>query len=590
MINNRVNALREQMKAHNIDCYIIPSFDAHQSEYVSEHWKCRRWISGFTGSAGTAVVTLDKALLWTDGRYHVQAAKELEGSEYHLMKQGLHGVPTIGEWIADSMKDDAVVGFDGNLFAYSSYKEFLVDFELKNFEMNFAHDLITPIWTDRPEIPKTDVMELEVKYAGKSRTEKLAEIREEMKRLGGASYLVPNLDDIAWIFNIRGNDITFCPFVISYAYITMEDVYLFVEDSKVSAKVKESLIADGVKLLPYEEAVEFLGKEDVASVLYAPVYTSVSLVKAFKSSVKRIEKGDIATRFKSVKNAVEIENTRNSQIKDGVAMVKFNKWLKESIPQGIVTEVTVEEKLREFRAEQPLNMGESFNTIAGYGANAAMMHYAATPESHSKVEEKGLLLFDSGGQYLDGTTDITRTVACGPLSDEEMVDYTLTLKSHIGLAEAQFLRGTCGPHLDVLARRPMWEAGLDYKCGTGHGVGFLLSVHEGPHTVRCNQNDVALEKGMIFTNEPGVYKAGRHGIRIENTMLVVEDKETEFGEFYKLETISFCPIDTAPLKKDMMTDREVAWLNNYHAMVFEKLAPYCDDETKTFLKDMTVAI
>ena len=590
MINNRVNALREQMKAHNIDCYIIPSFDAHQSEYVSEHWKCRRWISGFTGSAGTAVVTLDKALLWTDGRYHVQAAKELEGSEYLLMKQGLHGVPTIGEWIADSMKDDAVVGFDGNLFAYSSYKEFLVDFELKNFEMNFAHDLITPIWTDRPEIPKTDVMELEVKYAGKSRTEKLAEIREEMKRLGGASYLVPNLDDIAWIFNIRGNDITFCPFVISYAYITMDDVYLFVEDSKVPAKVKESLIADGVKLLAYEEAVDFLGKEDVASVLYAPVYTSVSLVKAFKSSVKRIEKGDIATRFKSVKNAVEIENTRNSQIKDGVAMVKFNKWLKESIPQGIVTEVTVEEKLREFRAEQPLNMGESFNTIAGYGANAAMMHYAATPESHSKVEEKGLLLFDSGGQYLDGTTDITRTVACGPLSDEEMVDYTLTLKSHIGLAEAQFLRGTCGPHLDVLARRPMWEAGLDYKCGTGHGVGFLLSVHEGPHTVRCNQNDVALEKGMIFTNEPGVYKAGRHGIRIENTMLVVEDKETEFGEFYKLETISFCPIDTAPLKKDMMTDREVAWLNNYHAMVFEKLAPHCDDETKTFLKDMTAAI
>ncbi len=590
MINNRVASLREQMKEKQIDCYIIPSFDAHQSEYVADHWKCRAWVSGFTGSAGTVVVTMDKALLWTDGRYHVQAEKQLEGSEYILMKQGLHGVATIGEWIASELKDDATVGFDGNLFAYSSYKDFVRDFELTNFTMNFAHDLISPIWTDRPAIPQTEVMELAVEYAGKTRTEKLAEIREEMQKLGGDSYLVPNLDDICWLFNIRGNDIAYCPFVISYALITMTDVYLFIEGSKLPEAVKTVLEADGVTLLPYEETVSFLGGLDVNSVLYAPVYTSVSLVKAFKDSVKRIEKGDIATRFKSIKNAVEIENTRNSQIKDGYAMVKFHKWLKETVPSGKVTELDVADKLKEFRAEQPLNLGESFNTIAGYGANAAMMHYSATPESHSVVEEKGFLLFDSGGQYMDGTTDITRTVAVGPVTEEEKTDFTLTLKSHIGLAEARFLRGSCGPHLDILARKPMWDMGLDYKCGTGHGIGFLLSVHEGPHTIRCNQNDVALEIGMMFTNEPGVYKAGRHGIRTENTMLVVADRETEFGEFYKLETISFCPIDTAPLNKDIMTDSEIQWLNNYHTQVFEKLSPLCTDEEKAFLAEMTAAI
>ncbi len=582
MINNRVASLRAQMKEHNIDCYIIPSFDAHQSEYVAEHWKCREWISAFTGSAGTVVVTMDKALLWTDGRYHVQAATELEGSEYLLMKQGLHGVPTIGEWISSELSNEATVGFDGNLFAYSSYKGFVTAFELNNFEMNFAHDLISPIWADRPAIPATEVMTLDVKFAGKSRVEKISDIREEMKNLGSDSYLVPNLDDICWIFNIRGNDIKYCPFVISYAFITLEEVYLFIDASKVPASVKASLEADGITLLAYDETVSFLSSVDVETVLYAPVYTSVSLVKAFKPSVKRIEKGDIATRFKSVKNTVEIENTRNSQIKDGVAMLRFKKWLSESVPQGVVTELTVADKLKEFRAEQELNLGESFNTIAGYGANAAMMHYAASEENHAKVEEKGLLLFDSGGQYYDGTTDITRTMAMGPLTDEEKRDYTLTLRSHIGLAEARFLRGTCGPHLDILARKPMWDAGLDYKCGTGHGVGFLLSVHEGPHTIRCNQNDVPLELGMIFTNEPGVYKAGRHGIRIENTMLVVKDQETEFGEFYKLETISFCPIDTKPVVKEMMLASEIEWLNNYHTQVFEKLAPHCTDDEKVF--------
>jgi Xaa-Pro aminopeptidase len=587
MINNRVNALRAEMKKNKIDCYIIPSFDAHQSEYVANHWKCREWISGFNGSAGTVVVTQDKAMLWTDGRYHVQATNQLEGSEYILMKQGLAGVPTIGEWIADNLANDACVGFDGKLFAYSSYKDFLVDFELRDFTIDVDHDLITPIWTDRPAIPQTEVMTFPVEYAGKSRTEKLAEIRTEMKRLGGASYLVPNLDDIAWIFNIRGKDISYCPFVISYAFITLEEVYLFVEDSKLPQGVKEELLADGIKLLAYEEIQDFLGKVDVATVLYSPVYTSVSLVKAFPAGVKHIAKGDIATRLKAVKNPVEIKNIRNSQIKDGVAMVKFHKWLNESIPQGIVDELVMAEKLREYRAEQDLNLGESFNTIAAYGPNAAMAHYSATPESFSKVEAKGLLLFDSGGQYMDGTTDITRTIAVGPVTDEEMTDYTLTLKAHIGLAKAQFLKGTCGPHLDILARRPMWEVGVDYKHGTGHGVGFLLSVHEGPFTVRCNQNDVPLEVGMYFSNEPGVYRPGKHGIRTENLVLVEKACETEHGEFYKLETITYCPIDTKPLKRSIMSEDEIKWLNDYHKVVFDKLAPHFDDEMKAYLKELT---
>lgn len=590
MINSRINDLREQMKLHNIDCYIIPSFDAHQSEYVADYWKCRKWISGFTGSAGTAVITLDKALLWTDGRYHVQAEKELEKTEYILMKQGIQGVPKIEEWIVENLENGATVGFDGNLFAYSSYKNFLIAFERNDLKINYAHDLLTPIWSNRPAIPATPVMELAVKYAGKSRVEKLEEVREEMKRLGGESYLLPNLDDIAWLFNIRGNDVLFSPFVVSYAYITMSEVYLFVEESKVPEEVKQSLHNDEVQLKPYEEIINFLGEVEVASVLYAPATTSVSLVKAFASNVKGIEKGDIATRFKAIKNEIEIKNTRNSQIKDGVAMVEFKKWLMENVPKGTVTEISVEEKLREYRAKQPLNMGESFHTIAGYGANAAMMHYAATEENYATIEEKGFLLFDSGGQYLDGTTDITRTVAVGDLTEEEKIDYTLTLKSHIGLAQAQFLRGTCGPHLDILARRPMWEVGLDYKCGTGHGVGFLLNVHEGPHTIRCGQNAVALELGMIVTNEPGVYKAGKHGIRIENTMLVVKDQVTEFGEFYKFEVVSFCPIDTKPLKKEMMTEKEVKWLNDYHLQVFEKLSPHCDEATKEFLKEVTKAI
>ena len=590
MINQRIQALRTEMTKKQIDCYIIPSFDAHQSEYVAEHWKCRQWISGFTGSAGTVVITQDQALLWTDGRYHVQALKQLAGSEFELMKQGLQGVPTIGEWISNHLAEGQTIGFDGKVMAVHTFEALKERFSPKRFKISYQHDLVAPIWADRPSIPQTEVMILDTKYVGKDSVEKVAEIRAEMTKLGGAAYLIPNLDDICWTFNIRGNDIKYNHMVIAYALITQNDAHLFIENSKLPEKVQADLLNSGVTLHAYEEALSFLSTFELSPVLYAPQKTSVALLRALSDTTKLIPKGDIATRLKAIKNPTEIANIRNSQIKDGVAMVQFNKWLNENIPKGIVTELNIAGKLREIRGKQALYIGESFNTIAAYGPNAAMMHYSATPLSYHKVSEGGFLLVDSGAQYYDGTTDITRTYPTGPLTEEQRTDYTLTLKSHIGLAQAKFLKGTCGPHLDVLARKPMWDNGLDYKCGTGHGIGFLLNVHEGPHTIRCNHNDVPLEKGMIISNEPGVYREGKHGVRIENTILVVANQITDFGEFYQFETISYCPIDTTPLIPKMMSPSEIKWINDYNHMTYEKLSPFLNEDERAFLASMTKPI
>lgn len=590
MINQRVAKLRSLMKEKNIDCYIIPSFDAHQSEYVANHWKSREWITGFTGSAGTAVITQNKALLWTDGRYHVQALKQLEGSEYELIKQGLQGVPTISKWITDNLTEGQCVGFDGNVMSMKSYDNFNKAFALKNLKISYEHDLISPIWHNRTDIPATQVFALELKYAGKSYTDKLKEIRQEMSKLVADAYLVPNLDDICWIFNIRADDVKYNPVVISYALITQNESHLFVNKNKVPESILTSLINDGVTIHRYEDILPFLNGLSVNKILYSPAYTSVSLIKALQNTVKTVAKGDIATRLKAVKNETEIKNLRNCHIKDGVAMFKFHKWLLENVHSGNLTELSVAQKVKELRAEQDLYIGESFNTIAGYGSNAAMMHYSATQQNFSYLKPNGFLLLDSGGQYYNGTTDITRTYALGELSDEQKFDYTITLKSHIGLAMAKFLRGACGPHLDILARKPMWDNGLDYKCGTGHGVGFLLGVHEGPHSIRCGQNNVALKLGMIITNEPGVYKDNRHGIRIENTVLVAEHQKTEFGEFYKLETISMTPIDTKPVLPELLSKEELSWLNNYHNQVYNNLAPYLSIPEKEYLAELTKEI
>ena len=590
MINDRIRLLREKMKENGIDFYIIPSFDAHQSEYVADHWKAREWISGFTGSAGTAVISLEEACLFIDGRYHVQADNQVAGTEIKVFKEGLVGVPSYLQWIKENVKDNQIIGFDGKVFSYKSYKELVKKFERKNVKICSDFDLIDEIWEERPEIPAEAVIELSTKYCGKSRIEKIDDIRKEMKELGADAYIVPNLDDIAWIFNIRGRDIPYCPFSISYGIITSTDVKLFINQDKISEDVKKSLYNDGVQLKKYEDIYDDLSKLNEESLLFNPEFTSVSLLNSVKEGVIKIPNGFIAEKMKAIKNPIELKNLRNCQIKDGVAMVKFLKWIDESVSNDQVTELNVAEKLKELRAEQELNQGESFNTIAAYRDNAAMMHYSATENSYKKVKERGFLLVDSGGQYFDGTTDITRTISVGELTEEEKIDYTLTLKSHINLATAKFLKGATGYYLDILARKPMWDRGMDYKCGTGHGVGFFLSVHEGPQNISYRKNDVKLELGMVITNEPGVYKAGKHGIRTENMILVVEDKTTEFGEFLKFETITYCPIDTKPIVKEILTEEEINWLNHYHKMVFEKLNGRLNEEEKEFLKIKTMEI
>lgn len=573
-----------------MDCYIIPSSDAHQSEYVAEYWQSRAWISGFTGSVGTVVITANKACLWVDGRYHVQAEKQLKGSEFILMKQGLQGVPSFIEWIQEELLEGQTVGFDGNVIACSIYEELIKIGEKKSFNFEFDYDLVDFIWEQRPQLPKEKAFILDTSYAGKSRCEKIEEVREEMQKLGGEAYLIPNLDDLCWLLNIRGYDIKFSPVVIGYGLVTMTEVYLFINDAKLSEEVRRELERDKIRIFGYESIKDYLGRMDVATIIYRPDLTSVSLIKAFRSSVECIQEDAIASRLKAIKNNTEIKNLRDCQIIDGVAMVRFIKWLTEKLETGAVTELTVEEQLRKYRGQHELYKGESFNTIAAYGENAAMMHYAAKEDSFSKVEEEGILLVDSGGQYLNGTTDITRTFAVGPLTEEQKLDYTLTLQAHIALAKAIFLHGTTGPHLDILARKPMWDNGLDYKCGTGHGVGFFMNVHEGPQTIRNNNNSVPLLKGMILTNEPGVYKAGRHGVRIENTMLVVDAFTTECGEFYQFETISYCPIDLKGVLVDRLTDEEKQWINTYHKNVYEKLSPLMTDEETDFLRGITASI
>ncbi|WP_278286104.1 aminopeptidase P family protein [Vallitalea okinawensis] len=590
MINARIQSFRQKMMEHQIDCYIIPSSDAHQSEYVAEHWQCRAWISGFTGSVGTVVITSNKACLWVDGRYHVQAEKQLKGSEFILMKQGLQGVPNFIEWIEEEMQEGQTIGFDGHVMASSIYKELLHIGKKKVLKFKMNDDLMDHIWEDRPPLPKKKAFVLDTSYAGKTRLEKIRDVREEMKKLGGESYLIPNLDDLCWLFNIRGNDVKFSPVVIGYGLVTMSEASLFIDECKLSESVRAELEGDNIRILTYDYIKEYLEKMDVTSMIYTPALTSISLIKALKPSVKCIEEEAIASRLKGIKNDTEIKNLRECQIIDGIAMVRFIKWLTENLDTDQITELTVEEQLRLYRGQHKLYRGESFNTIAAYGENAAMMHYAAKEDSFSHVEMKGFLLVDSGGQYLNGTTDITRTFAVGTLTEEEKLDYTLTLQAHIALARAIFLHGTTGPHLDILARKPMWDNGLDYKCGTGHGVGFFMNVHEGPQTIRNNNNNVALEKGMILTNEPGVYKAGRHGVRIENTMLVVDAFTTECGEFYKFETISYCPIDLKGVLVERLTEEEKRWINAYHQMAYEKLSPFMTPEEVDFLRSITIAI
>ena len=578
--------LRKIMNIKGINHYIITSSDPHQSEYVAEYYKGRAYISGFTGSAGTLLVSEDSAKLWTDGRYFIQAENQLKGTGIDLMKMNEKGYPTLNEWIENNVNENENVGFYGSCYSCNDYKKLLEISRKNKFNIAMEEDLLQQVWENRPSLPSDEIFLHDSKFAGKTASEKIKEVREKMEKLKAENYIISSLDDIAWLFNIRGTDVKFTPVAISYALISKTKAKLYIDINKVNTKVKENLNSEGIEIIDYSLIIDDI-KEIKDSILIDPAKTNARIYSNINPEVKIIEGTNITTTLKAIKNKVEISNIEKSQVRDGVVMVKFIKWLRENIGKEKITEISSTNKLSALRATAENSKGDSFESIAGYKDHAAMMHYSATEESNYELKEEGLFLLDSGGQYLDGTTDITRTFALGNLTDEEKKNYTLVLKGHIGLAKAKFLKGANGSTLDILARKPLWDEGLDYKCGTGHGVGFFLSVHEGPQGIRPYGNTITLEPGMIITNEPGVYKEGKYGIRIENTLLVVKDRETESGEFYKFDTISYCPIDLNAVVVDMLTEEEKNWLNNYHKTVFEKLNSYLSKDEVEFLKQET---
>jgi len=590
-INDRISKLRGLMKEKGITAYIIPSSDPHQSEYVADHYNSRAWISGFTGSAGTVVVTNDKAILWTDGRYFIQAEEELKDSEYELFKLGVEGFPSYMEWLRDNLGSGDTIGFDGKVLSQFVVENLEKKIQDKNIQFISEYDLVGEIWEDRPNIPKEETFIHELKYTGLSAEEKIGKVREEMKKKDADYFLIAGLDDIAWLYNIRGGDVPQNPVIISYGLVSMDKAYLFVNKSKINKEVEEYLIENRVNIEDYDKIAEIVFNigEDNTLILNKRKINRW-LYNSIPKGCKIVNEIDITTKLKAVKNETEIENQRNAYIKDGVALTKFLYWLDNNVDKEKITEISAEEKLNGLRSEQDGFVDISFSTISAYGPNAAMAHYSATEESNAVLKPKGFYLVDSGGQYLDGTTDITRTMALGPITDEEKKDFTLTLKGHINLIDTKFLEGTNGYQLDVICRYPLWQEGLDYKHGTGHGIGFLLNVHEGPHNIAAAPNNIELEKGMVVSIEPGVYKAGKHGIRIENIVVVDKDIETESGQFMKFETLSFTPIDLDSIDVSLLTEREKEWLNNYHQEVYHKLSSYLSEEEQNWLKDKTKSI
>ena len=587
---SNLNNLREVMKKENVDYYIIPSGDSHQSEYVPEYYKGRAYVSGFTGSAGTLLVGIEESYLWTDGRYFIQAEKELNGSGIKLMKMNIPGYPSLIEWIKNNVKEGKTLAFDGSTISTNEYKNYQELSKKNGFNIKMDKDLLNEIWSNRPELSKEKIFIHDTKYCGRCTSEKLQEVRDEMKKLEGENYVIASLDDIAWLFNIRGNDIAYNPVALAYALISDKKAVLYINEEKVTNDDKRTLEAQGVTLKSYNDIYEDI-KNVTESIIIDGAKVNGKLYSLISEDVKIIENLNITTSLKAVKNEVEIKNMEVSQVRDGVAMVKFIKWLKENVGKINMTEISASDKLEEIRANGEKFKGLSFNTIAGYKDHAAMMHYSATEESQYELNSEGMLLIDSGAQYLDGTTDITRTFILGSITEEEKRDFTLVLKSHIALATTIFLKGTNGCNLDAIARRPLWKYGMDYKCGTGHGVGFFLNVHEGPQGIRPFGNTIALEPGMILTNEPGVYKENKHGIRTENTLLVTKAfKNDEMGEFYKFDTISYCPIDLEGVDVSLLDEEEREWLNNYHRTVYEKLSPYLNEEEKKFLEKETRSI
>lgn len=590
-VDERISSLRNLMRERGIDAFIVPSDDNHGSEYVSEYFRTRQWISGFTGSAGTVVITLEEAHLWTDGRYFLQGAKEIEGTSYVLEKLGEPGVKNHVEWLSDNLKSGSTVAFNGKVFTVAALNSLKGLLESKNINIKAEEDLFEKIWTDRPSMPKGKMFIHELKYTGKSLSEKLTMVREEMKKEGISDFILASLDDIAWLLNLRGADVPCNPVFLSYLLMDENNCTLYLDKEKVNAEISKYLEENSVKVKAYEDIVSDVAQLSEKSVVtYDPTKTNVWIKDALGNNVKIVERRNITTDLKARKNEVELKNVENAMTKDGVAMVKFFTWLKKNIGNTEITEITAADKLTQFRSEREGFVDISFSTISGYGPNGAIIHYHATEENHSKLEPKSLYLIDSGAQYLDGTTDITRTLALGELTEEEKVDYTLVLKGNIALAMAKFLYGIAGCNLDILARKPMWDRGIDYKHGTGHGIGYLLNVHEGPQGIRKEISNVTLEEGMLISNEPGIYREGKHGIRLENIIAVAKDVETEFGKFMRFDVLTYCPFELEAIKVELLSCEEKQWLNNYHELVYNKLEAHLNEEERAWLKEATRAI
>ena len=592
-INERLEDLREVMRREHLSAFIFPSTDPHQGEYIPDHWKGREFISGFNGSAGTAVVTMTSAALWTDSRYFIAAADQLKGTEYQLMKLKIEGTPTIPEWIGKECGAGAEVGIDGWCSSANAVKELVADLRKEGgITVRTNLDLLKQIWQGRPVIPENPVEIFPMRYAGESSRDKIARIRQALRKRHADGMLMSALDDIAWTLNLRGTDVHCNPVFVSYLLISSKDVMLYVNKVKLTPEVSAYLQTEGIRVEEYEQVKKGLNDYFEYNILLDPDEVNYTLYEVVRSkanpAVGIVEEESPVKRMKTVKNETEIAGFRNAMLKDGIAMTKFLYWLSGYIGKPEIselTEISIDQKLTSLRAEQPLYRDISFDTIAGYGEHGAIVHYEATPETDIPLQPRGMLLLDSGAQYLDGTTDITRTIALGPLTEEEKKIYTLVLQGHIQIELCKFPSGSSGTQIDILARKYMWREGLNYLHGTGHGVGTYLNVHEGPHQFRMEWKPAPLVAGMTITDEPGIYLPGRCGARTENTLLIVPYMETEFGKFLQFDSLTLCPIDKTPIVREMMLQEEIDWLNQYHQRVFDTLSPHLNPEEVAWLRE-----
>lgn len=591
-IRSRVKALRELMKSEKLDAYIITSADPHLSEYPATRWQGRTWISGFTGSAGTVVITDGKAGLWTDSRYFIQAESELSDTGIELYKLGVADAIQVEDFLLNELKSGSVVGVDGMTYAASTSDSLSKLLSKKNIRLITTLDLVDRIWTDRPAVPNLPVFEMPISLAGVSAAQKLNTIVDNIHKQGADATLLSALDEVAWALNIRGSDVDYNPVAVSYAFISEEETVWFVLPEKVPEDIRKRMEADGIQIADYDRIGDYLQQlNSEKSILLDHTKTNASIYRQIAERCEIIHAPSPVALLKSIKNETELAGFRSAMVKDGIALVRFFRWLEAALQQGEkVTEMGVDKQLTFFRSQQDQYVSNSFGTIAGYKEHGAIVHYSASEETNATLASEGLLLIDSGAQYMDGTTDITRTISLGNPTDAEKKDFTRVLKGHISLAKCKFPRGTRGSQLDILARKALWDSGLNFLHGTGHGIGHFLNVHEGPQSIRMEENSVKLEPGMVTSNEPGVYRAGQYGIRIENLIVVHRESETEFGEFYDFETITLCPIDTSLIIVSMLSMRERMWLNKYHERVYDRLSPYLNEEEKEWLKTKTAEI